>query len=79
MSTEKTQKHKKEPMAYCYIMVNGEKVPWSAVNLRTKETTIYLCDEEADMYEQRIMENIGENVSRYMANHPESGFWDASN
>ena len=79
MATKKPKKPKKDPMAYCYITVDGEKKIWSEVNLRTKETTIYLSDKEADMYENKIMENLEASVGRYMANHPESGFWDATN
>ena len=67
---------KKDPMARCYIKTpSGETKLWSEVNLKTGETKIFLPQEEADFYEERIMNNIGRNMSRYIENHPESALW----
>lgn len=68
---------KKQYMARCYITLpNGEKKLWSEVNLKTGETKIFLPQEEADAYENRIMENIGGTMSPHIENHPESALWD---
>ena len=67
---------KKDPMARCYMTLpNGEIKLWSEVNLKTGETKIFLPKEEAREYEEQIMKNIGENMSRYIENHPESALW----
>lgn len=70
---------KKTNMAYCYIKVGDENILWSEVNLKTGETKIYLSQEEADYYEQKMMENVGRNMSEYIMNHPESALWGKTN
>lgn len=66
----------KSNIARCYIKVKNQKILWSEIDLKTGEAKIYLSDKEAEEYEKIIMNNIGSNMSRYVANHPESALWD---
>lgn len=38
--------------------------------------TRYMSEEELRPYEDKIMENIGRCMSRYISAHPESALWD---
>ncbi len=69
----------KQYMAKCYITLGDKKILWSEVDLKTGETIIYLSSEEAEEYEKQMMKNVGENMSLYIANHPESALWGKTN
>ncbi len=70
------EENNKTHIARCYITVKNKKILWSEIDLNTGESTIYLSDKEAEEYEKQIMNNIGSNMSRYIANNPESALWD---
>ena len=67
---------KQEPYTVrCYVEDGDNKILWSEYNFKTKETKIFLSPEEAEYYENKIMDNIGKGMSRYIQNHHESALW----
>ena len=61
--------------ARCYIEIDGENVLQCEINLDTGEVKWYLPQEEVESQQKDMMENTGENMSRYIENHLESALW----
>ena len=54
---------------------NGEELPWYTVY--TDGTVVWHLPEEASArYRQQMTKHIGEEMSLYLAQHPEAGLWD---
>ena len=52
------------------ITVNGEEVPYLRIDSDGKVTWL-VSDEDQKRYEQAMMKNAGENMSRFYTAHPE--------
>lgn len=64
--------------AKCYINVGDKKVLWYEID-ENENVTWYLPPEESEYYKRKILDNIGENMSRYIADHPDSALWGQTN
>ena len=63
--------------AKAYIKINGENVLWYEVD-EDRNVTWYLPPEVTEPLKDKMLKNIGENMSRYIANHPESALWGST-
>ena len=52
------------------IEVNGEVIPYLSID-EDKNVTWLVSEEDQQKYEQTMLKNIGENMSRYYCAHPE--------
>lgn len=57
-----------------YIKIDGENKLWYEID-EDKKVTWYLPEDVSRQIEQKMLKNIGENMSRYIAAHPESALW----
>lgn len=57
--------------AKTYIEVDGKTIPWYEIDEDGK-VTWFLPKEEGRKYRDRMLKNIGEQMSRYAYAHPES-------
>jgi len=68
----------KELTSKVYIDKNGESVLWYEVNSEGV-VTWHLSEEETEEIKNRMLENIGRDMSDYINNHPEATLWGATN
>lgn len=67
---------KQEPYtARCYVKDDDNNILWSEYKFKTKGKKIFLSQKKAKYYENKIMDNIGKGMSRYIQNHHESALW----
>lgn len=52
------------------IEVNGEVIPYLRIDKDGKATWL-VSDEDQQKYEQAMLKNMGESMSRYYSAHPE--------
>lgn len=52
------------------IEVNGEVIPYLRID-KDGNVTWFVSDEDQKKYEQAMLKNIGEGMSRYYSAHPE--------
>lgn len=56
--------------AEAYIKVDGETIPFYSID-NDGNVTWYVSEEKRAEYEQAMLKNIGEGMSRYYTAHPE--------
>lgn len=61
-----------------FLTINGEKKLWYEID-REGNVTWYLPKKITEVHKKRMLDNIGEHMSRYIQNHPESALWGATN
>ncbi len=64
--------------AKCYINVGDKKILWYEID-EDGNVTWYLSPKESEYYKRKMLDNIGKNMSRYIANHPDSALWGKTN
>jgi len=52
------------------IEVDGQLIPYLKID-KDGKVTWFVSDEDQQKYEQAMLKNIGENMSRYYSAHPE--------
>lgn len=63
--------------AKVYINIDGENKLWYEID-ENKNVTWYLPEDISARIEEKMLKNIGDNMSRYIMNHPESALWGES-
>ena len=63
--------------AKAYLEINGEKVLWYEVD-EDRNVKWCLPKETSEPIKEKMLKNIGENMSRYIQNHPESALWEST-
>ncbi len=61
-----------------YINIDGEDVLWYEIDEDGK-VTWYLPENESEILEQKMLDNISRNMSRYIMSHPDSTLWGKTN
>lgn len=57
----------------CYV--NGE--PVCIINLETKEIERFMPQDEWEKKKQKMLDNVGTQMSMHLRNHPESTLWNS--
>lgn len=52
------------------IEVNGEVIPYLSIDEKGNKTWL-VSEEDQKKYEQKMLKNIGESMSRFYTSHPE--------
>lgn len=55
--------------------VNGE--PVCEIDLETKEIKWFMPQAEWEVKKQKMMDNVGVQMSRYLQSHPEATLWNS--